>query len=128
MGCPMTWKLVLPIAALLLASPAIADDAKPAKGEVDAKKTVKLEGQLACTKCKLNETEACGHALLVKEKKDGKEVEIKYYINDNGAKEDYHGAICTAPKPAVVTAKLGEEKDKDGKPRKVLTEAKVVVK
>lgn len=127
----MTFKLLLPVAALLLALPVGADDkptTKPAEGE-KAKKEVKLEGQLVCTKCKLNETEACGHALIVTEKKKGeKDKEVKYYINDSGATEKYHKAICTEPKPAVVKGKLGEEKGKDGKTKKVINDAKVEVK
>ena len=127
----MTFKLLLPALALALALPAIADDkpaTKPAEGD-KAKKEVKLEGQLVCTKCKLNETEACGHALIVTEKKKGeKDKEVKYYINDSGATEKYHKAICTSPKPAVVKGKLGEEKTEDGKKKMVINDAKVEVK
>ena len=127
----MTFKLLLPVVALAFALPMLADDkpkTKPAAGE-KAKKEVKLEGELVCTKCKLNETEACGHALIVTEKVKGKkDKEVKYYINDSGATEKYHKAICTKPKPAVVKGKVGEEKDEDGKKKMVINDAKVEVK
>lgn len=91
-----------------------ADEKKDApKGE---KKT--LEGKLVCSKCKLSETEKCGNALVVTEKKDGKEKEVTYYLDDKGAKESYHK--CSGEKDAKVTGKVVE---KDGK--KMIQEAKV---
>lgn len=69
--------------------------------------TKKLEGKLTCTKCALGETKACGHALLVKEG----DKEVKYYLNDKGGKEKYHGKCCKADVDAVVTGKV-VEKDK----------------
>ena len=79
--------LALGFAAVTLAGTATTVRAEDKKDEkkVEAKK---LEGTLTCTKCALSETDKCGHALLVKV--DGKEV--KYYLNDKGAKEKYHGA------------------------------------
>lgn len=68
----------------------------------------KLEGKLTCTKCALGESDKCGHALLVKV--DGKEV--KYYLNDKGAKEKYHGACCKADVDATVTGKVSEKEKK----------------
>jgi hypothetical protein len=86
----------------------------------DTKNEVKkFEGTLTCTKCALDETKACGHALIVKE--GGKE--IKYYLQDKGGKEPYHKECCTADVKAVVTGKPGE---KDGK--KIISEPKVEVK
>lgn len=73
----------------------------------DEKKT--LEGKLVCTKCKLSETEKCGNAVLVKEKVDGKEKEVTYYIDDKGAAEKYHK--CSGEKAVKVTGKV-VEKDK----------------
>lgn len=81
--------------------------------------TVKLEGKLTCTKCTLEETKACGHALVIK--KDGKEV--KYYLNDKGGKEPYHGKCCQEPVDAVVEGKV-VEKDK----KKYIEEPKVTIK
>ena len=127
----MIRKLLLPAVVLAFAAaPLVADDkpkTEPAKGE-KAKKEVKLEGELVCTKCKLNETKACGNALVVKEKKDGKEKEVTYYLNDSGATEKYHKMICSEPKAAMVKGKLGEEKGKDGKTKKVINDPKVEVK
>lgn len=88
-----------------------ADEKKP--------ETKKLEGKLTCTKCSLSETKACGHALVVKEG----EKEIKYYLNDKGGKEDYHGKCCQEPVDATVTGKIVE---KDGK--KTIDEPKVEIK
>lgn len=69
--------------------------------------TKKLEGKLTCTKCALGETDKCGHALIVKVK----DKEVKYYLNDKGAAEAYHGKCCKADVDAVVTGKV-VEKDK----------------
>ncbi|MBX9626064.1 MAG: hypothetical protein K2X82_19865 [Gemmataceae bacterium] len=86
----------------------------------DEKKAEKktLEGKLVCSKCKLSETEKCGNAVVVTEKKDGKEKEVTYYIDDKGAAEKYHK--CSGEKAVKVTGKVVE---KDGK--KVIQEAKV---
>lgn len=93
--------LALAFAFAALSLTAIADDEK--KGD-----TTKLEGKLCCTKCKLGETDKCGHALIVKE--SGKDV--TYYLDDKGGKEKYHGKVCQEDKDAVVTGKVVE---KDGK-------------
>ena len=66
-----------------------------AEDKKDEKKT--LEGSLVCTKCELSETKACGHALIVK--KDEKKV--TYYLVDKGAKEPYHGKVCSSPADAA---------------------------
>ncbi|MCS6865488.1 MAG: DUF6370 family protein [Gemmataceae bacterium] len=79
----------------------------------------KFEGTLTCTKCALGETKACGHALIVKEG----DKDVKYYLQDKGAKEPYHKECCTADVKAVITGKPGE---KDGK--KIIEEPKVEVK
>lgn len=91
------------VAALLV--PAYAADEKKAE-----KKEEKLEGTLVCTKCKLKETDACGHALIVK---GADKKEVTYYIADKGAKEKYHADCCKADVPATVTG--GKVSEKDGK-------------
>ena len=102
--------------ALVLA-PVFAEDKKPAEA-----KTETLEGTLVCGKCKLKETKACSNVLIVKDAKDEKK-EVKYYLDDKGAKADYHGDICQEPKEAKVTGKVSE---KDGK--KTISDAKVEFK
>ena len=108
--------LALGFAVVTLAGTTTSVRAEDKKDKVEAKK---LEGTLTCTKCALNETDKCGHALLVKV--DGKEV--KYYLNDKGGKEKYHGACCKADVEATVTGKVTE---KDG--TKSIDEPKVEIK
>jgi len=94
-----------------------ADDKKEDKKPA----TKTLEGKLVCTKCTLNESKACGHALQVKE---GDKI-VTYYIMDKGGKEKYHGKVCPAGTEldAKVTGKV-VEKDK----KKTITDAKVELK
>lgn len=99
--------LALVGAFALVAVPAIADDKKDEK-KAD-KKDVKLEGDLVCGKCKLKETEKCSNVLQVK---DGDKT-VTYYLDDKGAKEDYHKMCCT--KTTKVTITGGEVAEKDGK-------------
>lgn len=73
------------------------------------KKEKKLEGELVCPKCVLKEADKCGNALQVK---DG-DKKVVYYLDDKGAKEEYHKACCTKAAPATVTG--GEVSEKDGK-------------
>ncbi len=94
--------------ALGFAAITIAGTTTNVRAEDKKDETKKLEGTLTCTKCALNESKACGHALLVKV--DGKEV--KYYLNDKGAKEKYHGACCKADVEATVTGKVSEKEKK----------------
>ena len=95
------------------------------KGEADKKadskkaEAKKLEGKLTCTKCALSETDKCGHALVVKEG----DKSVKYYLQDKGGAEKYHGKCCKADVDATVTGKVGE---KDGK--KTISEPKVEIK
>ena len=107
--------VALVAAFALTMAPVVAEDKKTAE-EV---KATTLEGSLVCTKCELKETKACGHCLLVKDAKDEKKT-IKYYLDDKGGKEKYHGDICQAPKDAKVTGKVSE-KDK----KMTITDAKV---
>lgn len=106
--------LALGFAVVTMAGTNFTANAEEKKDEVK-----KLEGKLTCTKCTLSETKACGHALVLKV--DGKEV--KYYLNDKGAKEDYHGKCCQEPVDAIVTGKVVE---KDGK--KTIDNPKVEIK
>lgn len=78
-----------------------------------------LEGKLVCTKCELKETKACGHCLIVKEDKK----EVKYYLEDKGGKEPFHGDVCQEPKDAKVTGKVSKKEEKN-----IITEAKVEIK
>ncbi|HEY1190050.1 MAG TPA: DUF6370 family protein [Gemmata sp.] len=78
-----------------------------AKAEDKKVETKKLEGKLTCTKCALSETAKCGHALIVKEG----DKEVKYYLDDKGGAEKYHGKCCKADVDATVTGKV-VEKDK----------------
>ena len=77
-----------------------------------------LEGTLTCTKCALQETSTCGHALKVK---DG-DKEVLYYLDDKGGKA-YHSKVCKEDKDATVEGKVVE---KDGK--KHIEDPKVTIK
>jgi hypothetical protein len=112
--------LALGVAAVMLAGTTFTAVAQEKKDKTEAKK---FEGTLTCTKCALNESKACGHALLVKEG----DKEVKYYLVDKGGKEPYHKFCCTADVKATVTGKPGE-KDMDGKKVKTIEEPKVEVK
>lgn len=106
----MLRNLFVAVVAVALVSFAGAEDKPEAKT---------LEGKLVCTKCELKETKACGHCLLVKEK----DKEVKYYLDDKGGKEPYHGAVCQEPKDAKVTGKVTKKDDK-----LTVTGAKVEIK
>jgi hypothetical protein len=93
--------------ALGFAVVALAGTTYNAMAEEKKEETKKLEGKLTCTKCALSETKACGHALIVKMG----DKEIKFYLNDKGGKEPYHGKCCREDVDAVVTGKV-VEKDK----------------
>ena len=105
--------------ALGFAAVTIAGTTTNVRAEDKKVEAKKLEGKLTCTKCALGETEKCGNALLVKEG----DKEVKYYLNDKGAKEKYHAACCKADVDAIVTGKISE-KDK----KKFIDEAKVEIK
>lgn len=78
-------------------------------GAEDKVETKTLEGKLVCTKCELKETPKCGHCLIVKEK----DKDVKYYLNDKGGAEKYHGDVCQEPKEGVkVTGKVAKKDDK----------------
>jgi hypothetical protein len=72
------------------------------------KKETKLSGDLVCGKCKLKETKECANVLQVK---DGDKT-VNYYLDDKGAKEDYHKMCCTKTTKVTVTGTVSE---KDGK-------------
>ncbi len=115
----MLKKLFLALAGFtaLALVPAFAEDAKVAKK--DEKKELKLEGELVCVKCILKEkgVTACANALKVKG--DDKK-EVIYYLDDKGAKEEYHAACCQEAAKAkltggTLTEKEGKKTIKDGK-------------
>lgn len=83
----------------------------------DKAETKTVEGKMVCTKCTLNETKACEHAVQVKE--GGKEV--TYYIGKAGFKE-FHKSVCPAGSDLAVKV-TGKLVEKDGK--KSLADAKV---
>jgi len=118
----MIRNLLLVGAFALVLAPAFAEDKKPDAKKPAEGKTETLEGSLVCGKCKLKETKTCSNVLVVKDAKDEKK-EIKYYLDDKGAKAEYHGEICQGPKDAKVTGTVSE---KDGK--KTITDAKVEFK
>jgi hypothetical protein len=80
------------------------------KDDKKADKEVTLKGTLTCGKCELKMSDACANVLKVTEKKDNKDVEVVYWLKDEGKSEKYHA--CTKPKKASVTGVVSE---KDGK-------------
>src|SRR5262245_27603071 len=92
----------------------------PAAGQ-DKDKEKKIEGKLVCTKCTLEETKACGHAVKVKEG----DKTVVYYLKDKGGKEAYHKEVCPGGTElaVVVTGKL-VEKDK----KHIIEDPKVEIK
>ncbi|MGL4420786.1 MAG: hypothetical protein ACRCZF_09000 [Gemmataceae bacterium] len=100
-----------------------ADDKKTEKKEEKKDEKKKLEGTIGCTKCKLGESEQCGHYIKVKEKVGDKEKEVVYYLKDKGAKEKYHATVCSDEAEGTVEGKVVE---KDGK--KFIEEPKVEFK
>jgi hypothetical protein len=110
--------LVLSIAGAV----ALADDKK------DEKKEVELKGTLGCAKCvfKLDKKihgGKCATAIEVNEKKGDKEEKVIYVFIDDGNKETYHKAVCTAKKKGSVKGVISE---KDG--QKYITPNKDSVK
>lgn len=95
--------LVFGFAAVTLAGTTFSANAQDKKDDVK-----KLEGKLTCTKCALSETDKCGHALIVKEG----DKSIKYYLNDKGGAEKYHGKCCKADVDATVSGKVSEKEKK----------------
>ena len=55
-----------------------------------AKKEVTLKGSLLCAKCALGEATECTTAIQVKEG----DKTVTYLLDDKGADETYHDAIC----------------------------------
>ncbi len=86
--------LAIGIAALSFGMVSMAEEKKA--------ETKKLEGKLTCTKCALQETDKCGHALKVKEG----DKEVIYYLDDKGGAEKYHGKVCKEDKDATVEGKV----------------------
>jgi hypothetical protein len=87
-----------------------------ALAEDEKGKEVELKGELGCPKCvfKLDKKITggkCGNAIQVTTKKDDKEVKTIYVFIDEGGKEDYHKAICTAKKAGSVKGVVSKKKD-----------------
>ena len=93
--------LVLAAFGLLFIVGLVSAADKPAK-------EITLKGEINCSKCALNETADCGHAIKVSE--NGKEV--IYYFKDNGKAEPYHDTVCNGPDKGSVK---GVVLEKDGK-------------
>jgi hypothetical protein len=93
-------------AALGLAVVISAGSTTDAQEKKTAGKTVTVEGKLVCTKCTLNETDKCGHAVKVK---DGEKT-LTYYIDS----KEFHGAVCPAGNELAVkvTGTAGKDGDK----------------
>ncbi|MSR48959.1 MAG: hypothetical protein EXS07_02825 [Gemmataceae bacterium] len=71
-------------------------------------KEVTLKGEINCSKCALNETADCGHAIKVSE--NGKVV--IYYLKDNGKAEPYHDVVCNSPAKGSVKGVVLEKEEK----------------
>jgi hypothetical protein len=86
-----------------------------AQEKKEEKKEVELKGTIACPKCSKWVDEKihgkkCMNAIKVKEKKDGKDVEVIYVLIDKGKAETYH--VCTGAKTGSVkgvVTKKGEQ-------------------
>jgi len=79
--------------------------------QAEDKKEVTLKGTIQCAKCALK-TEGitkCTTAIVVKE--DGKDV--VYFLDDKGAKEEYHEAVCGGDKKEGTVT--GAVRTQDGK-------------
>lgn len=99
------------VVVLAIAVAARAEDEKKA----DKEQTWK--GTLGCAKCvfKVKGITKCTNAIKVTENKKDKIV----LFDDQGAKEKYHGTICTASAKGSVTGTLvGKGKDQKIKPSK----------
>ncbi len=88
-------------------------------GEDKLGKEITLKGEINCSKCTLNETPDCGHAIKVSE--NGKQV--VYFFKDKGKGEPYHDTVCNGPAKGLVKGIVSE---KDGK--KFITPTKGSVK
>src|SRR6267142_5287144 len=69
-----------------------------------AKKEVTLKGTLLCAKCALGQAAECTTAIQVKEG----DKTVTYLLDDKGAGEDYHDAICTGKKEGTVVGTVEE--------------------
>ncbi len=97
--------------ALVLSAGTSTDAQDKTKGKT---KTATIEGKMVCTKCTLNETDKCGHAVKVK---DGEKT-LTYYIDS----KEFHGAICPAGNELAVKVTGTSGKDGD---KLTITKAKV---
>lgn len=101
-------------AALGLAVVVGAGSDSSAQEKKTEKKATTIEGKLVCTKCTLNETAKCEHAVKVK---DGEKT-VTYYIDS----KMFHGEVCPAGNELAVKV-TGTAGEKEGK--KTLTGAKI---
>src|SRR5262245_38836886 len=93
---------------LLLAAAVFAQDKD--------KKEVTLKGTLLCCKCSWGQTADCTTVIQVKE---GNRT-VTYFLDDKGAGEAYHDAICTGKKEGTVVGVVEERADRKYiKPSKV---------
>jgi len=103
-----TCSLVLLLTATVFAQGAGAQDKE--------KKEVTLKGTLTCAKCSLGQTADCTTVIQVKE---GNRT-VTYFLDDKGAGEEYHDAICTGKKEGTVVGVIEERADRKYiKPSKV---------
>jgi len=109
----VSWSILigLAVACFFLLGAARADEKK-----------VTLKGEILCAKCELKEAKKCQTAIIVK---DG-DKQITYYFVDNGAKEEYHEAVCGGGRKEGTVEGVVSEKDgkKYIKPVKVEYEKK----
>ncbi len=101
--------------AFAAVSPAFAADEKKGKGSENAERTVRGKG--VCAKCELGETDKCVNAIQVSRKnKDGKDINMTFYLADNQVSKDFHGELCKGSKMVMAkgTVKV-EGKGKDAK-------------
>lgn len=113
------WSMLLGLAvALVLTTALTAEDKK------EDNKEVTIKGTMVCGKCTLKICEECTNVVQVKEKVDGKEELVNYFVMDKGKGADYHKAICPAKASQEVTV-TGTVEVKDKK--KWITPTKVEV-
>lgn len=83
---------------------AVAAFAQDVVAQDKDKKEVTLKGTLLCAKCTLGQTADCTTVIQVKE---GNRT-VTYFLDDKGAGEDYHDAICTGKKDGIVVGVIEE--------------------
>lgn len=92
-----------------LISPAPADNKSAPEVKSAESRSVQLTGILLCAKCTFKETQVCANVLVVK----GTGSDTIYYLDDKGAEEKYHKAVCGGTGRYVAVS--GKVLKKDGK-------------